>query len=289
VAAKTRKTNNIEKRRRLSELYVKGKDVHFNEGGVVADGDEADDDIVVWVQPPDPFQREEAIRSAQAAKARARITAKEPDSQTALEVEELLSELDESDLCEFLVDQMVGELRPRAIRDVLGREEWEDFTALQDSMREWEEAGYPETDEWAPLIARDKAYGEQIQDRMKEIMDDTRESLKLLPEEEIKKRVRKRVIDQASNQAFMQAYEINMLYYSCRDDEDHSELFFENIEEIRSHEPVVQQGLADALSSFINDPAEAKNSPRVDPGSESSEPPAEPEISESSTPQEATV
>jgi hypothetical protein len=289
VAAKTRKTNNIEKRRRLSELYVKGKDVRFNEGGVVADGDESDDDIVVWVQPPDPFQREEALRAAQAAKARARAGAKDPESQTSLEADELLSELEADDLSDFLVDQMVGELRPRAIRDVLGRDEWEDFTALQDSMREWEEAGYPETEEWAPLIERDKAYGEQIQERMKEVLEDTRESMKLLPAEEVKKRVRKRLVDQVANQAFMQAYEIHMLYYSCRDDENHTELFFEDFNELKSYEAVVQQGLADALSSFINDPVEAKNSPRVAPGSESSEPPVEPETSEPSTPQEATA
>lgn len=287
---KPKKQTNIEKRRRLSELYVKGEEVRFNEDGVVEDKeDQTDDDIIVWVQPPDPLQREEAVRAASAAKARTQIAARDPESRVSLETDMYVGDLDPGDLRNYLVDAQTRDVRSRAMRDVLGREEWEDFTALQDSMREWEEAGFPETDEWQPLIERDKEYGQQIQERIKEIIEDTRAGLDLLGDEEVMKRARKRYVESVANQSFMQAYEIHMLFFACRDDEDHRELFFGDIDELKGQEEFVQIALAEALSKFINDPAEAKNSRRAVRGSEQSEPPEEQETSEASTPEKQSA
>ena len=75
-----------------------------------------------------------------------------------------------------------------------------------------------------------------------------------------------------------------MLFYSCRDDEDHNELFFEDVKEMRSFPEELIRTLADSLSEFISQVAEAKNSPRAAPGSESAEPPVKPETSPASTP-----
>lgn len=311
---KKTKTTNIEKRRRLSALYVTGEEVRFNEEGVVdsprtkgrhqtlkqwqamhEDEDPpeclwpSDDDIVVWVQPPDPLQREEATRAASAAKARAHIAMRNEDSQIALEAEMFFGDLEDESLRNYLVDNATRDVRSRAMRDVLAKGEWEDFTALQDSMREWEEAGFPETDEWADLIERDKEYGRQIEERVKEIIEDTREGLKMIPTDELQSRARKRYAETIGNQHFMQAYELNMLFYSCRDDEDKGELFFEKAEEIKEQQEFVQIALAEALSKYIMDPREAKNSRRVVPGSEQSVPPVAQETSEASTPEELSA
>jgi hypothetical protein len=64
----TRKSN-IAKRRKLEELFARGTEVRFNSDGVNR-GDPKDDDLVVWVTPPSPLQREQAVRDAQADRAR---------------------------------------------------------------------------------------------------------------------------------------------------------------------------------------------------------------------------
>lgn len=317
--AGNRKKSSIEKRRKLSALYARGAEVRFSEEGVVdsprvkgkhqtlkewqaenkGDDGEApeapdhlwpsDDDVVVWIQPPDPLQREEAVRAASAAKARALIGMRNPESQVSLEAEMTLGELDMDALRDYIVDATTRDVRSRAMRDVLAKEEWEDFTALQDSMREWEEAGFPETDEWAGLMERDREYGRQIQERVTEIIEDTRDGLKLIGEDELRKRSKKRYAETVGNQAFMQAYELHMLFFGVRDGDDHLELFFEEADEIKEQEEFVQIAMAEALSKFISDPREAKNSRRVAPGSEQSVLPAAQETSEASIPEEQSA
>lgn len=286
--AKPRKTN-IEKRRRLSELYSDGGEVRFNKNGVVGEENpETDLDVIIWVQPPDPLQREEAVRAGQAARARALLAVKDITTDQGLEAHGFVDELTREQVTDYIINGESRDFRSRAIRDVLADKEWEDFTALQDSLREWEELGEPEGPDWDALLKRDKEYGEAVRTRVQEILDDTREGLKLLEEEELRKRARKQYADAMGNQAFMQAYEVNMLFFSCRDDEDHDLLFFEDTQELQRQPEFVQIALANKLSEYIKDPAEAKNSPRVVPSSPQSEPPAAQETSEASTPEEQT-
>lgn len=308
------RTTNIEKRRRLSELYVKGREVRFNEQGVVDspvsngkhqtlaqwgaahEGEDApeylwpsDDDIVIWVQPPDPLQREEAVRSSQAARARAMLAAKDLDAEEGAGAEQFVSDLSDEQCIEYLLQYESRDLRSRAIQEVLEEGEWEDFTALQDSMREWEEEGFPDGPEWDALIKRDREYGEQVRTRIQDMLNDLRESLKGLNAAELRKRSKKKYTDSLGNQAFMQKYEVQMLFRACRDDEDRRELFFENDEELLRQPEFVQIALADALAEFIKEPGEAKNSRRVVPGSPQLVPPVELETSEASTPEEQTA
>ena len=287
----SKRRTNIEKRRRLSELYVKGTEVRFNEDGVV-DGDKnpaTDDDLIVWVQPPDPLQREEAVRAGQAARARSMLAAKDPETREGVEAENFVADLTREQISDYILQNESREFRSRAIQEVLRESEWEDFTALQDSMREWEEAGFPDTEEWASLVKRDSEYGQQVKTRVQEMLEDARDGLKLISVEELRQRAKKKYTDALGNQSFMQTYEIQMLFLACRDDEDHQELFFEDPDELMKQPELVQIALADALAEFIKDPGEAKNSPRVAPGSPQSAPPSEPEISEASIPEEQSV
>lgn len=288
---KSRKSSNIEKRRRLSELYVEGDEVRFNKNGVVGQNDvePSDLDVVIWVQPPNPLQREEAVRAAQSARSRAMLAVKDEETRNYLEAEEFVSDLSREDMENYLVDAQTRDVRQRAMRDVLSREEWEDFTVLQDSMREWEEAGFPEGEEWEPLIRRDEEYGNQIKERVKEIIEDTREGLKLIGDEELRRRAKKRFAESLGNEAFMQAYERHMLFYGCRDDEDHELLFFSEVNELQQQPEFVQVALANKLAEYISEPAEAKNSRRAAPGSTQQEPPTAQETSEASTPEEQSA
>lgn len=286
MAQKPRKTN-IEKRRRLSELFVDGEEVRFNKNGVVGeDNPRTDVDVAIWVQPADPLQREEAVRAGQAARTRTMLAAKDEETDQGLEATGFIADLDREQVMDYIINADSREFRSRAIREVLADEEWSDFTALQDSMREWEVQGEPEGPEWEALLKKDQEYGIAVRERIQQILDDTRDGLKLLGEEELRKRARKKYIDAQGNQAFMEAYEVNMLFFSCRDDEDHSQLFFEEPKELQRQPEFVQIALANTLATYIQDPGEAKNSRRVAPSSPQSELPSEQEISEVSIPEE---
>ena len=50
-----------------------------------------------------------------------------------------------------------------------------------------------------------------------------------------------------------------MKFYSVRDADNHSALFFSNVTEMREVDEIVQSTISEALRMFITDGAEAKN------------------------------
>lgn len=285
----SKRLSNIQKRRKLQDLFVRGVEVRFNQDGV-NEGEPTEDDVVVFVTPPSPLQREMAVRDGQAAKARAVLAMKRDEgSDTATVSRAFVAEMDLNGLIEYLCAMSEGERQTEATRTILGKEEWADIDALRDSLREWEEAGYPEDDEWQLVLDRDKEYGDQVQAEMLVLLDAERDAYKLMPREVLEKKAMERRSEVHGTQEFMAAYQNSMLFFACRDADDHSVTFFETVQEMRSYPDEVQEALSLALATFISEVAEAKNSPRAGSGSDSVAPPVEPETSPASTLQESTA
>ena len=127
-------------------------------------GDPTDDDIVVFVTPPSPLQREYAIREAQASRAVALLNArKNADDPASAVSHSFIAEMTDEELVEYLVAMSENDRQGEATRQVLGETEWEDFDALRDAMRQYEEEGSPEDDpKWEALLERDRSFGDQV-------------------------------------------------------------------------------------------------------------------------------
>lgn len=293
---------NIQARRKLSELYRRGVEVRFGPDGPkigrlpdtglpAFDEPLGEDEVALWVCPPSPFQREQALRDAQAAKSRAALRAKrEKDSEEHLTAMSFLADLTDDHLLEYLVDTSRDEREREAIRDVLAQDEWKDITDLQDAMRQFEENDTPEDDpEYAAVIERDHEYGRQVGERIAELVEADRASLKMLGREVLERRALAKRGEIAGVQRFIQEFELHMTYYSARDIKDQQVLFFDSPRELAEQEEVIQNGIKEAVAQFINDAAEAKNSHGVAAGSEPSVQPSELAISEPSTPADVSA
>jgi hypothetical protein len=212
---------------------------------------------------------------------------RDPDSQPGLVADEMIERMTLNEVCEYIVSMSEGDQQTEATRNVLRKDEWEDIDALRDAMRRWEEAGSPTDDpEWEDLLEKDRIFGEDVAEEVARIQEAEVESLKLLARPELNRMAKEKRLDGVGNQQFMDTYQTYLMFYSCRDSEDHQELFFDSVEEMRSMPDEVQEELLRAFAAFISEVGEAKNSPRVADGSEQSAPPEEPETSEPSTPQE---
>jgi hypothetical protein len=280
------KTANIQKRKRLQALFERGRLVHFNAEGEVPEPDP--DGMSVWVGPPSPLQREQAVRDAQAARSRALLAARrdDPDSE-ASQVRAMLGALDDEGIINYLLVSEEPTRIAEARRRVLAEDEWEDFNSLRDAMRQYEEAGMPDDEEWKPLLERDIKFGDQVQEKADELRLNDGEVLRLLPRAEHEKRIVDRTVDQVGSSAFMRTYDRQMLWYGVRDDENHDELFFETADELFSLPLPIQDAIRSAYDEFVTEAGEAKNSPRVASGSDSSVLPVKPETTETSGPQES--
>lgn len=290
------KSHNIKARKRLAALYEKGIEVRFTEDGPkrgpfeepLAPDDEST--VAVWMSPPSPLHREMAMRDASAARSRAVLAAKSnPDSDEAVVTKAFLKSLSLDSLVDFVLTIDESERQEEAQREVLAEEEWKDFTELQDSMRQWDEAGNPRTDEWMPLVERDLEFGRQVREVANRIRGDALASLKQQARGDLEQMAFDKRVDMVGTQAFVALYEDHMLFYSCRDVENHSEMFFEDVDDMKSMPEEVTKELAETITDFIEDPREAKNSQGAASGSQSSDLPAEPETSEPSTPEAVTT
>lgn len=306
-------------RDRLSALYRKGEEVRFNEHGVVnrskaelearnaalkealRDGGEepeedseavwpADDDLVIYVTPPSPLQREMALREASASRARFILSAKrDEDSPNAVATRASVVEMELEELVEIVLNLNEAERREESERNVLAEEEWEDFTELQDAMRQWAESDDPDGDEWKPLLNRDLEFGRQVENEYQRLTEASRESLKIVARPDLEERAIKKIIEVGGNAEFMAEYQMWMLHYACREGDNHDDLAFDHPDDIQNLPEVASEALAEVYREFIESEKAAKNSPRVEDGSLPLPLPDELETSESSTPETPTA
>lgn len=300
---------NIKARRKLSDLYLRGVEVRFNpEGGKTPESGEGyfvdedgkkiplkADEVQLWVQSPSPLQREDAMRNAQASRARALIRAKrEKDSEEHLTIMAFLADMDDPTLVEYVLMQNQRERRDEAMREVLAEEDWKDMTAYQDAIRQFEEdprdlAELEADPEYQAMMELDELFGNDVRKQEDELYRAEKQSLEMRSREDLERKALEKRAEIVGTQAFMAEYERQMLFYSVREFEDHGVLFYSSARELAEQDDKIRQALEDAMVPFISDVAEAKNSQGAASGSNSSEPPSEPVTSGVSTPEVATA
>jgi hypothetical protein len=260
LAQQLKRSTNIQARRRLAELYARGQEVRFGPEGKRASEEPPDaDDVVVWVQPPSPLQRDMAIREAQAARSRVTLGARDTTSVEAQSARSFVYEIKDDDLVEYCLALGESERQNEARRRVLSREEWKDIDSMRDAVRQWSEAGFPEGPEWDGLREKDRAFGAAVQVELDDIEAIDKETLQSMNRSFLEKKAFDRRIEIMGTAEFMRMYELWMLYFACRDPEDHAELFFERPEEIREYPDFVGEALLEVMNEFITESSDAKN------------------------------
>jgi hypothetical protein len=298
---------NIRARRLLSDLFKEGVEVRFWRG---EDGkpvgkigpflDEhgkrippTDEEVAMYVTPPDPVQRDMAIRSGQGKRAAALVKAKrDENSEEYLTIMAFLADMSDESLIEYVVLGDTAERRAEAEREVLAYDEWKDMTAYQEAMRqfvEMEPEQLVDNEEYEALMELDEKYGNQVADRERELADAQREALGMIPREQVERKALEKRANIVGSQAFMAEYERMMLYFSIRDADAQDKLFFADADEASAQPDQVRELLEEALLPYITETGEAKNLQRAASGSDSSELPANPETSDSSTQKELTA
>lgn len=249
---------NIQKRKALRALYEKGKEVRFGPKGLNT-GDPDPADIVIMVVPPNPAQRDESIREAQAARAVALLQTKDVDTQEYKTAKVFVADMGDQELHEYVLGLDEAKRQQEAQRRVMAKDEWKDFDELRDAMRRWEDLDFPETEEWTPLAKRDKDFGKQVNAEMRELYETDLQALAMQPRPELERKAFDRRCEVIGTGAFMKVFEEMMLFFACREEEDHDELFFENSNEIRTYPEHVETALTECLHSFITELDESKN------------------------------
>lgn len=298
------RSSNIQARRQLKDLFKQGTEVRFGrskdgkpegrQGPFVGDDGKPiplkQGEMAVFVHPPDPVQRDTAIRAGQGARAAALIKAKrDVESPEHLTILAFLADMSNETLIDYVVLGDAPTHRQEAEREILGLDEWKDFTAYQDAMANFEQMSEDELEgnaEYEAMMELDEKFGDQVLERERELAAAQREALRFVPREQVERKALEKRAEIVGSQAFMAEYERQMFYYSIRDPENIDQMFFDGVHEAAAMPEEFRVVIEEALMPFITEAGEAKNSQRAASGSDSSELPDNPETSDSSTPKE---
>jgi hypothetical protein len=261
----------ITARKKLSSLYARGVAVRFGEEGARF-GDEKrgggfpeedvllEDEVEIWIAPPNPYQREMAMREAQAARARSLLKVKnDENSEEYLTTKAYLAEMDIVTLVDYLVISSTEERTQAAVREVLAKKEWENIDELRDAMAQFDASDDKDGEEWKTLLERDFEYGQQVSAVEQRLNEEEHVSLSVLSRDELERRAMDKRSEIVGSQSFVYEYERQMKYYSVRDSNNHSILFYDSPKELVEESELIQLAIEEGLRRFITNGSEAKN------------------------------
>ena len=249
-------------KRRLSDLYVLGEDVVFDDG--------TDDPIVVWVQKLTPSETQIAVEKSRPAKTKI-ISIKKLADDHHLKLrylDELESEgmYEKVDFIKFLIRPKVEEARLSAEAKVAFEDEWAKDDYLDGLQRAWND---DLRDKWVDPESEDNEEAERVYQELKRYTDQVERELEAaekeliyeledLSLEAVQRRAVNRLIETHGDNALIQEFRKQQLLYSVRYAEDHSERYFESVDEINILSEAVMGKLLVAYATLNIDSFEGK-------------------------------
>lgn len=299
--------------RTLKDLYAVGRVVRL------PDPKHPDVPIVVWMQKLDPSDHDAALRKANAARARTRVTYQDTDSEEYLALlDQLHGIVDRENMIGYLVAEDTEKILRscEAELELEDESEWVKDNYLQGLRDAWETGGTgadgdarplrdvyvdePEHPEVIRVLDEFHRFTAAVNDYAQPRIDDVRAEFEAFDDGTLRDKVLERFIELAAQNAWLREYERCEVWLStrkpCKDcllpideeafdpthDGDHSKYYFEGRPDIDHLNAHVRNQLIAAYANLATDPAEGKDSPGIPASSDSSEPPAPPATAPSS-------
>lgn len=232
-------SNFVKKRRRLTDLYMVGKELTFSDS---LDENNEDDPVTVWINKLSPIEQRDA--ADQATKARANVLTIK--NSPALAPERLLYEdqiydlgLDTRDLqVEFLASAKIQEAEQSNEERIGAEDEWSNDQYLTSLREAWNDGLF---EKWA----EDPEDGEakKVYDELKRFANEVAvatedERVNILAEyehvsdQEIFKDTVDKIIDSEADFAWMNEFACWQVFYAVRNPDDHKTRYFESRDEV---------------------------------------------------------
>jgi hypothetical protein len=255
----------MTKQRHLSDLYVKGSDLTI-------------EDVTVWIQKLNPVEHSQAVRKADAARAKA-LTAKfDKDSEAYLSVLNDVLDSSREVLIEILVAAEHARILPAREAKVADEEKWKTDNYLQGLRDAWNE-GVAETfiddpDDIEAKRVHDEleAFLKDVEKEVSDELDSFRSAHDSMSEKEIIDTSMEHRMKVAADMAWVNEYYRSEILLGTRYPDDHSKKYFSSRDEVDILQLETYAELASAFRDLTVEPTEGKDSAGNPPSSDSSEP-----------------
>lgn len=275
------------KKRRLGDLYVRGKEISIDDG--------TDDAVSVWLQKLNGIDRESCLRRSHAAKARFLTEADNEDSELFQSLYGQIRALpDREGLVAVIVAEDLAKFRQRVEAELAADEAtWGKDNYLQGLVDAWigdeDEGGLaavmaqdPDDPEVQRVNAELERYEAEVVARVQAENERLMKDWSDAPNEVLWRRATGRLLDLRATEVFGKEFERQQLFYSVRDVDDHAKRYFGTLTEFDDLDDVVRDQLLKEYSELMVSPIEGKDSRASQASSNSSDPsPAEEALTDS--------
>jgi hypothetical protein len=275
--ASPEKPEKPEPRAHLSDLFKTGRDVTI--------ADNAGTDYLLWMVRPTATQQDEAREAANGRMLRLKLEYDEKDSNRYLTLKQTMEEIDDKDeLLDLRSRYKEADLRSQAFNEVLFSEDfgtdwqednrylglldaistrWEEIQRFNDEMEEAEadDRILPEEDEQlTELLKKQEDFQKEQASRLEELIEEEKANHVNKPLAQLRNEIVKESIDTEARLYWYETYQVRMLYYACRDPEEHGHLYFEKSEDVLELPQYIRQELYRQYEELERGSEELKNS-----------------------------
>jgi hypothetical protein len=277
----------MKKRRRLGDLYVRGKEVSVNDG--------TGDPVLIWLQKLSEVERDAVFRRATAAKTRYMLESQHEESELFASVlGSVLDYIDRDGRVSIIIGEELAKARERVEEQLTADEDgWGKDDKIKGLIDAWagtdDEPGLAATyaeDEADPEALRVKAELDAFEVAVEAGVDQERQRLERdwsdAPDNDLARFATREVLKRRADETFMREYMRQQVFYCVRDLEDHHSRYFGTVGEVDDLDDRIRQFLEQQCVALTVSLMEGKDSPASPASSNSSEPTSEVEVSEDS-------
>jgi uncharacterized protein YbcC (UPF0753/DUF2309 family) len=266
----------MKKRRRLGDLYVRGKEVSVDDG--------TNDPVRVWLQKLNEIERDAVLRRANAAKARYMLECEHDESELFVSTFASVREyLDREGLLDIVTADEVVAARQRIEAQLTNDEDgWGKDNKISDLLDAWTgsdevpglAAAHAE-DEDDPEAIRVKGEIEAFEADLGRKVDAEREMLlrewEDATDQDLARRATREILKRRADESFMREWARQQILFCVREPDDHHRRYFETIAEVDDLDDQIRAFLDRQCNAFLVERAEGKDSPGTPASSPSSE------------------
>lgn len=259
----------MTKKRRLSDLFVVGKEVVFDDG--------SGDPLVIWIQKLNPVEHETAMRRA--AGARARVLSGRHEAEMEMARDEA-AQFGRDGWIEYLASDILGKKINAIESELASEDEWAKEDYLQGLKDVWdtsmEQLLKDEPEDPSAIRVRDELerFRKELEHRVEGERERIVKDLAQKDDDDLERRVVDRLVGTRADLAWLSEFRKCEVWLSTRDPEDHREKYFANRDEVDDLSQEVLVRLMTAYQDLTVDPLEGKGSGAILNSSASSESPA---------------
>lgn len=275
------------KRRRLSDLYVQGKEVSLNDGG--------GDPVVVWLQKLNGVDRESCLRRANAGKARFMLEADKEDSEIFQAMYAQVRDMqDRNGLIGVVIAEELGHYRQRIEAERSADEKtWGKDNYLQGLIDAWigddNNPGLAATQTESPddlevkrVLSEIERFEDEVSLEVRALATTVKKDWEDVPDDKLWRKATHRLLEMRGNEVFNAEFERQQLFFCVREPDNHAKRYFGTLADLDDLHETIVASLVRQYGRMVVDATEGKDSRASQPSLNSSGPsPAEEASSDS--------